>query len=72
MNNHNYSNTSKQFQSATNASSSAQAAANATTTDAIIIQSNSNVVTDEFIQQLQEQFGGENKQIYILNTNNTS
>jgi len=72
MNNHNYSNTSKQYQTATNASSSAQAAANATTTDAIIIQSNSNVVTDEFIQQLQEQFGGENKQIYILNTNNTS
>lgn len=62
MNNHNYSNTSKQI---------AQSSGTATTTDAVIIQSNSNVVTDEFLQQLQEQFGGENKQIYILNTNNS-
>ena len=38
MNNHNYSNTSKQI---------AQSSGTATTTDAVIIQSNSIVVTDE-------------------------
>jgi hypothetical protein len=42
-----------------------------TTTDALIINSNSNVVSDEIILQLQEQFG-DSKQIYILNTSNAS
>ncbi|RNA09955.1 hypothetical protein BpHYR1_022169 [Brachionus plicatilis] len=42
-----------------------------TTTDALIINSNSTVVSDELILQLQEQFG-DTKQIYILNTSNNS
>lgn len=41
------------------------------TTDALIINSNSNVVSEEILMQLKDQFG-DNKQIYILNTSNNS
>ena len=41
------------------------------TTDALIINSNSNIVSEEIILQLKEQFG-ENKQIFILNSSNNS
>lgn len=40
-------------------------------TDALIINSNSNVVSEEIVLQLQEKFG-DSKQIYILNTSSTS
>lgn len=49
--------------------SAKQAATNGSSTDALIINSNSNVVSEEIVTQLQEQFG-DSKQIYILNTNN--
>ena len=46
-----------------------QTSLNNASSDALIINSNSSVVSDEVLQQLQEQFGGDNKQIYIFNTN---
>lgn len=39
----------------------------AATTDALILNSNSSVVSNELVAQLQEQYG-DGKQIYILNT----
>ena len=41
------------------------------TTDALIVNSNSHLVSDDIILQLQEQFG-DTKQIYILNSSNNS
>jgi hypothetical protein len=48
-----------------------QPAQNVQTTDALIINSNSSIVSDEILMQLQEQFG-DSKQIYILNSLNNS
>lgn len=41
------------------------------TTEAFIVNSNSNIVTDEVLMQLQEQFG-DSKQIFILNSGTNS
>ena len=41
------------------------------TTDAFILNSNSNLVSDDILLQLQEQFG-DSKQIYIINSSNNS
>jgi hypothetical protein len=51
--------------------SSTVSSSNLITTDALIVNSNSNLVSDDILLQLQEQFG-DSKQIYILNSSNQS